>query len=198
MIFLKAKLKSFIVLEHCKMNIFRLLLLHIFWITYRFIMSIPIHIIRKAFFRKIVKSCGKNVYIGQNIDVIRPSQIVIGDNVFINKRVLLDGRNHLVIGNNVDIAREVNIWTRHHDYNDDYHLVKGGETIVGDYVWLCSRCTILPHVRIGRGAVVACGAVVTKDVPEMDVVGGVPAKRIAARKSRLLYTLQYKFNYIDL
>ena len=155
-------------------------------------MSVPIHAVRKAFFRRIVKSCGKDVYIGRHVDIKRPSRITIGDHVFINKRVLLDGRNGLVIGDNVDIAQDVNIWSMQHDYNDDYHSTEGGETVIGDYVWLCSRCSVLPHVNIGRGAVVACGAVVTKDVEKMTVVGGVPAKKIATRKSRLLYTLSYK------
>ena len=163
----------------------------IFRIVYDFIMSMPLHFIRKAFFRVRVKSCGKHVYVGRYVDVMRASRIIIGDNVVINKRVLLDGRNGLVIGNNVDIAQEVNIWTMQHDYNDDYHSCSGGETYIGDYVWLCARCTILPHVKIGKGAVVACGAVVTKDVQEMIVVGGVPAKTIAERKSGLHYILNY-------
>lgn len=160
-------------------------------ITCDLIMSFPFHIIRYAFFRKIVKSCGKHVYIGRNVDIRRPSRIVIGDHVVINSRVLLDGRNWLVIGNNVDIAQEVNIWTMQHDYNDDYHSCVGGETYIDDYVWLGSRCTILPGVKVGRGAVVACGAVVTKDIQEMNVVGGVPARILAERKSGLLYTLDY-------
>lgn len=165
--------------------------LAIFRIVSDFIMSIPLHFIRKAFFRMTIKSLGKHVYVGRYVDVRRPSRIVIGDNVVINSRVLLDGRNGLVIGNNVDIAQEVNIWTMQHDYNDDYHSLSGGETNIGDYVWLCSRCTILPHVKIGKGVVVACGAVVTKDVQEMNVVGGVPAKKIAERKSGLHYILNY-------
>lgn len=164
-------------------------------ITCDFIMSIPLHFIRKAYFRKIVVSCGEHVYIGRNVDIMNPSGIIIGDYVVINKRVLLDGRNHLVIGNNVDIAQETNIWTLQHDFNDDYHSCKGGETYICDYVWLCSRCIILPGVKVGRGAVVACGAVVTKDVQEMYVVGGVPAKKIAERESGLQYTLDYSELY---
>lgn len=173
------------------MRIFYRLKFVLFWITYGFIMSIPLHIVRKTFFRMVVKSCGKHVYIGRNVDIRMRSGIIIGDHVVINKRVVLDGRNKLVIGNNVDIAQEVNIWTMQHDYNDDYHSCEGGETVIGDYVWLGSRCTILPNIKVGRGAVVACGAVVTKDVKEKTVVAGIPAKKIAERKSGLCYTLNY-------
>jgi acetyltransferase-like isoleucine patch superfamily enzyme len=61
--------------------------------------------------------------------------------------------------------------------------------IIEDYVWICSRAIILPGVRIGKGAVVASGSVVTKDVEPWDVVGGVPAKKIAEREKK-------QYNYI--
>ena len=50
--------------------------------------------------------------------------------------------------------------------------------IIEDYVWLASRVTVLPGVHNGRGAVVASGAVVTKDVPPLAIVAGIPAKII--------------------
>jgi maltose O-acetyltransferase len=96
-----------------------------------------------------------------------------------------------VIGNNVDIAQETNIWTLEHDIHDDYHRDKGGDVIIEDYVWIASRVTILPGVTIGRGAVIAANAVVTKDVPSMAVAGGVPARVIGERKSKLRYTNKY-------
>ena len=92
----------------------------------------------------------------------------------------------------MDIAQETNIWTLEHDINDDYHISKGGDVIVEDYVWIASRVTILPGITIGRGAVVASGAVVNKNIPPMAIVGGVPAKIIGERKNKLLYTLNYK------
>lgn len=55
---------------------------------------------------------------------------------------------------------------------------------IGDYAWLCSHCIILPGVTIGEGAIVASGAVVTKDVEPWTVVGGIPAKEIAKREQK--------------
>ncbi len=105
----------------------------------------------------------------------------------------MDGRGgKLTIGNNVDIAQDTNLWTLEHDVNDDAHKDSGGDIIIEDYAWIASRVTILPNVRIGRGAVVATGAVVTKDIPPMGIAGGVPAKIIGMRKSSLNYTLSYK------
>lgn len=142
--------------------------------------------------RNIMGKVGKNVSVLRNVEVLHPKNIEIGNNTVINNRVLLDGRGGILsIGSNVDIAREVNIWTLEHDVNNDNHDTKGGDVIIEDYVWLASRVTILPGVRIGKGAVVACGAVVTKDVPELAIVGGVPAKIIGKRKNSLKYKLDF-------
>ena len=110
----------------------------------------------------------------------------------INDECLLDGRYGLRIGNNVDIAREVQLWTCTHDPHDDYHISIGGETIIEDYCWIGTRAIIMPGVHIRRGAVVAAGAVVTKDVPSMAIAAGVPAKQIDVRKSALKYKLYYR------
>ena len=119
--------------------------------------------------------------------------VFIGDRVVINRKVLLDGRGgRLVIGNDVDIAQETNIWTLEHDVNSDTHAAKGSDVTIEDHVWIASRVTILPGVRIGQGAVVASNSVVTKDVPPMAIVGGVPAKVIGQRRNRLDYQLHFR------
>jgi acetyltransferase-like isoleucine patch superfamily enzyme len=103
----------------------------------------------------------------------------------------LDGRTgKIIIGNNVDIAREAAIFTLEHDPNADYYETISGDVIIEDYAWVSSRATILPGVKIGRGAIVASNAVVTKDVQPMTIVGGVPAKVIGRRKSNLKYNLK--------
>ena len=136
---------------------------------------------------------GKDSNLLRNIKINNPSNIIIGENCVINSNSLLDGRgNKIVIGNNVDIAREVNIWTLEHDPHDDFHKTKGGDVIIEDYVWIASRVTILPGVRIGKGAVIAAGSIVTKDVPPLSIVGGIPAKTIGKRKSALKYKLYYQ------
>lgn len=156
-------------------------------------MSFPSYSLRKYFLRKLHMQIGEKTNLLRNVNIIVPSNIKLGDNCVINTQTLLDGRGgKILIGNNVDIAREVNIWTLEHDPHDDFHKTKGGNVVIEDYVWVASRVTILPNVKIGRGAVIASGAVVTKDVPEMAIVGGIPAKVIGQRNSKLKYTLEYK------
>lgn len=62
--------------------------------------------------------------------------------------------------------------------------VAKGDTVIGDGVWIGMRAMIMAGVKIGEGAVIASGAVVTKDVPPYTVVGGNPAKEIKKRFSK--------------
>lgn len=155
-------------------------------------MGLPVRRLRLYLIKRYFGAVGNNVSFLRNVHFYSPNTIYIGNNVVINSHTLLDGRGgKLIIGNNVDIARETNIWTLEHDPNDDFHATTGGDVVIEDNVWISSRATILPNVIIGNGAVIAAGAVVTKNVPSMAIVGGVPAKIIGFRKSQLKYTLNY-------
>jgi len=171
----------------------RILHSFILFIILPIIMSFPSYRIRHFILKCLHVKIGANSSILRNVKFLAPSNLKIGNSCVINSNVLLDGRGgQLIIGNNVDIAREVNIWTLEHDPHSDYHKAVGGNVIIEDYVWIASRATILPNVRIGKGAVIASGAVVTKDVPELTIVGGIPAKTIGRRNSNLKYKLDYR------
>ena len=159
----------------------------------RWAMFIPFHAVRLFFIRRKLNGLGKGASFLMGLEVRDGRNVTVGDHVIVNARVLLDGRGgKLTIGNNVDIGQETNVWTLEHDPHDDQHRAIGADVTVEDHVWIASRVTILPGVRIGRGAVVASGAVVTKDVPAMAIVGGIPAKVIGERRSGLDYQLNYK------
>lgn len=155
--------------------------------------GIPFHFIRKFYIKSLGLKMGKNTNFLLKCEFRQVKNIELGDNCVLNKKVLLDGRGgKLKIGNNVDIAQETNVWTLEHDIHDDFHASKGADVTIEDYVWIASRVTILPGVTIGKGAVVASNSVVTKDVPPMTIVGGIPAKTIGERKSGLKYNLKYR------
>jgi acetyltransferase-like isoleucine patch superfamily enzyme len=107
------------------------------------------------------------------------ARLTIGDHTFINTGVIISARNKIQIGKNCQIANQVIIM------DNDFHGIENRSTpedpepvIIEDNVWLATRCTILKGVTIGQGAVVAAGAVVTRDVPPYTLVGGIPAKII--------------------
>lgn len=158
------------------------------WISY-----FPFHVIRNLFYRGLFKKIGKQNSFLMGFEVRMPSNIEIGNNNVFNKDVFLDGRGgKIIIGNNVDIAQQTNIWTLDHEVNSINHTTIGRNTIIEDHVWIGSRATILPGVTIGKGAVIGSCALVTKDVPPMTIVGGVPAKVIGMRTNELNYKLLYR------
>lgn len=110
---------------------------------------------------------------------------VINRGVSIGPGVLLDARLGLEIGENAVIAYEAIIWSCMHDHNDiHFRGGCGGKTTIGRYSWICSRSIVLPGRAVGDYAVVASGAVVTKDVPPYAIVAGVPAKIIGYREKK--------------
>lgn len=103
--------------------------------------------------------------------------IQIGKDVFINSGCRFQDHAGIMIGDGTLIGHNVVLATINHDLDPQ----KRGDNIlapitIGKRVWIGASAVILPGVRIGDGAVVAAGAVVTKDVPENVVVGGVPAR----------------------
>lgn len=150
-------------------------------------MWLPCHPVRRLACRLFMKHFESSSSIYRNVDLRSPYRISVGAHTNINKKCVLDGRGGLTIGDNVDIAQETNIWTEQHDYNCPNFRPICKEVVIDDYVWLASRVTVLPGVHIGRGAVVASGAVVTKDIPPLSIVAGVPAKIIGYRDEEALH-----------
>jgi len=146
-----------------------------------FISRIPSLRLRLVFYR-LFFSVGKNSSIMMGLTLRKMSGIFIGNVTNINPDCMLDSRGgNITIGDFVDIAPEVNIWTLEHDPNDPHFKSRGESVVIEDYVWLANRVTILPGVTIGKGAVIATGAVVTKSIPAWCIAGGVPAKIIGQR-----------------
>jgi acetyltransferase-like isoleucine patch superfamily enzyme len=121
-----------------------------------------------------------------------PGKISIGNYSHINQGCLLDGRGNIIIGNSVSISHRVSIITLSHDVDDMAFKIRSAPVIIGDYVWIGINATILQGVKIGEGAVVAAGAVVTKDVDPYTIVGGIPAKQIGIRQRSLNYKCRWE------
>lgn len=122
--------------------------------------------------------------------------IEIGRNTVLNRRSYFDGRVGIKIGDFVNVSPEVYMLTLQHEPNDMFFSCKGGNIVIDDYVWIGVRAIILPGVHIGEGAVVAAGAIVTKDVAPYTIVAGIPAKEIKKRMENLFYTPKY-FPFFD-
>tara|TARA_B110000503_G_scaffold40688_1_gene66859 strand:- start:9982 stop:10524 length:543 start_codon:yes stop_codon:yes gene_type:complete len=137
------------------------------------------------FFFKLKLKKGAVLYSGFTIR--KPNKISIGKGTVVGYNCELDGRMGLYIGENVNISSDVKFYTLQHDYNSSDFKAVGAQVIVEDYVWVSVRAIILPGVTIGKGAVIAAGAVVTKDVEPYSIMGGIPAKKIGERNKELNY-----------
>lgn len=143
--------------------------------------------------RLVLRCCGvrieKNVLVYHGFEFRSPWRCQIGRNTVIGYNAILDARGGLKIGRNVNLSSEVAIWTAQHDFRTPDFEYQTAPVVIEDRAWISFRSTILPGVTVGEGAVVAAGAVVTKDVPPYTLVGGVPAKPIETRSKELRYEL---------
>ena len=105
--------------------------------------------------------------------------IHIGKNVFINAGCKFQDQGGIYIGDGSLIGHNVVLATINHDFSPDNRATMHLAPIhIGKNVWIGSNAVVLPGVTIGDGAIVAAGAVVSKDIEENLIVGGVPAKKI--------------------
>lgn len=151
--------------------------------------NIPSHHVRRLFYRISGMTIGSGSTLHMGIRFYDLGKIRIGRDTIIGEGTVLDGRDEIIIGDHVDIASEVMIYNAEHDVHDPRFSAVSGKVVIEDYVFIGPRAIILPGVTIHKGAVIGAGAVVTKDVSEYAIVGGVPAKIITERKTK---DLQYR------
>ena len=106
------------------------------------------------------------------------NRVTFGKNVFINHSAILSASGGIVFEDGVSVAPGCRIATINHDFNERHTKYTYGKVTIKKNAWIGMNVTICPGVTIGAYAVVAAGAVVTKDIPDYAVAGGVPAKVI--------------------
>jgi acetyltransferase-like isoleucine patch superfamily enzyme len=157
------------------------------WMTH-----VPSRRARRLFLSRMLGSAGQGSFLCMHVHLMEPWSIHLGERAVVNAHCILDGRGSpITIGHDTDIGTGSHIWTLEHDPNSATHATRSGPVTIGDHCWIASRVTVLPGVTVGRGAVIAAGAVVTTDVPELAIAGGVPAKVIGMRDNPLTYKLNF-------
>lgn len=143
--------------------------------------------LRRLCAKGMFKSCGKNVNIEHGAFFGGGREIEIGDNSAIGLNARISGP--LSIGSDVMMGPNVSIYTQNHETENIYKPMRlqtapKEKVTIGSDVWIGANAIILPGVTIGNGVIIGAGAVVTRDVPDMAIVGGVPAKVIKMREER--------------
>lgn len=147
--------------------------------------------IRRAILKMAGMEIGKGSFIMKKNYFINANLVKIGEYSHINRDCLVDARGKIVIGNSVSISHRVSLLTGSHDMDSPNFQGKFEPIVINDYAWIGANATILQGVKIGKGAVVCAGAVVTKDVDDYCVVAGMPAKTIRHRTKDLNYKCKW-------
>lgn len=163
----------------------------LWWFTNSVLSSIPSKHIRYYGLKMLGMKLSKDIRFYSNFHIRTPRNINIESGTSIGPGVLLDGRKGISIGKSVVIAYEAIIWSFNHDYNDEGFKGKGAPVVINDFAWICSRSIVLPGLTIGEGAIVASGAVVTRNVEPYSIVAGVPAK-VIGKRDRKIWKYGYK------
>jgi maltose O-acetyltransferase len=159
------------------------------YLTNYAVARVPSFRLRHAWYRRVLGIAiaeHAGIYLGCFVWSYGPSQIrrdgfTIGAGTRINRDCCLDARGSLRIGDNVSISAESMILTASHGIDDPSFRVETRPVVIEDHVYVGARALILPGVTLGRGSVVAAGSVVSRDVPPLAVVAGVPAREIGTR-----------------
>lgn len=136
-----------------------------------------------------LKKCGKDVSMHPNVEIRSHENIEIGDNVSINHNTELYGGGGISIGNGTMLSYYVTILSDSRSFRGECPLKSPKRTLdriqkkvtLGDDVWVGTKAIILPGISIGDHAIVAAGAVVTKNVAEWSIVAGNPARVVGSR-----------------
>jgi maltose O-acetyltransferase len=124
------------------------------------------------------------VEIGQGCEILpgfytTTGKLQLGNHVYINSECRFGCSGGITVGDYCQIGPRVSLETITHQLNPIQGAMRPSETkpiLVGSHVWIGAGAILLPGVTVGDGAVIAAGAVVTKDVPPCTMVGGIPAQ----------------------
>lgn len=153
------------------------------------------NIVERIKLRKLIKAIGggNNFQLGSNPIINSPTMIEAGDNVSIGPNVVLYAiYKKIIFGNNILLGPNVTMVNGDHSIRkigvpiiDNHEKLPGDDAdiIIEDEVWIGANVTVLKGVTIGRGSVIAAGAVVVKSIPPYTIAGGVPAKVLRTRFS---------------
>jgi len=147
----------------------------------------PYAAIKRCLLNRAGARIGHNVHIYPGVRIFVPKGLVIGNNVSISSYVVITTAGTVTIGDNVLIGYGAKVLSANHHIPEGQGVIFGSghdckPVVIEDEAWIGANAVILPGIRVGRGAVIAASAVVTKNVEPFTIVGGIPATLIRKRE----------------
>ena len=136
---------------------------------------------------------GAGVVVHQGVRLMARNRLSVGEGTVINRSTLIDNRSDVSIGCHVSIAHDCRLYTTGHDHQSPDFGIRTKPVVIEDNAVLYASAVVMPGVTVGRGAVILPFSVVTRDVPPMTIVGGVPATLRGYRQGELNYRLDYDY-----
>ena len=136
--------------------------------------------IRGALVSPFLGKCGRNFQLAQGVIINHPERIFVGNNCYFAHRMYINAEANLYIEDNVTCGPMCVLATTNHSVRDGVVLDEGssGAIHIGKGTWCGANVTITSGVTIGRSVIVGAGSVVTKNIPDNTLSGGIPAKVI--------------------
>lgn len=150
---------------------------------------------------ELLAELGPGASIRGPLAIGNPGNTHFAEDVSINPGFVSKGQGKLFVGAHVHMGEDVTVITDNHNYKYPdalpYDRKRISEDVtIGNCVWIGDRVLIMPGVTVGEGAILAAGAVVTRDVPPLKIVGGNPAKEIGERDGSHYYSLRDQDRYV--
>ena len=149
--------------------------------------KIPSRHLRRWFYLAMGAKIGGNTFPSRRVEILLPRGLKLDERVAVGWFAELDARGGITVGHDTNISSHVKLITGSHEIDDSDFTADFRPINIGHHCWIGTGAIVLQGVTIGDGAVVAAGAVVTKDIPAYEVWGGVPAKYIKGRNKNLVY-----------
>ena len=141
----------------------------------------PLSGLKAAVLRAFGARVGRGLVIKPHVRVKDPRKLSVGDHCWIGEGVWVDSIEAVTLGDEVCLSQGAYLCTGGHDHTRPTFDLIARPITVHSQAWVGAKAVLLPGVTVGAGAVVAAGAVVTRDVPAGAVVGGNPARVLKQR-----------------
>jgi putative colanic acid biosynthesis acetyltransferase WcaF len=144
----------------------------------------PFHAWRAFLLRCFGARLGKNCHISGRARIWAPWNLTCGQLATIGDEAIVYNPAPITLGSHAIVSQQAYLCGATHDYEDPNFPLVAFPISIGPYAWICARATVQPGVSVGEGAVLALGAVATRDLESWTVYAGVPARRVKARALR--------------